>query len=156
MTADVRINNAEFSQAEALLAKLDAEMRSKAVPKSLERAADIIVAAAQREVPQPGYPGDDPKKKPLRDTIAKEVKTYPSGTVVAVVGPQYPAGAHGHLVHEGHEIWLPVPGYTKGADTVNTGRRSRPDPFLERAADGTTAAQGMAIVSTLRQAAANV
>jgi len=156
MSVEVKISESEFAEANALLQKVDQEMRRKAVPESLERAAKVVVDAAKVEVPQPGYPGDKPGKKPLRDTIAHEVRGYPSGTVVAVVGAQYPAGAHAHLVEKGHEIWLPSPPYTKGADSVSTGRRSEADPWLERASDNTQSRQIAAIMETLRSHAQTV
>jgi len=148
---EVKINESEFTAANALLAKVDKQLRGKAVEESLHRAAQVVVDAAKVEVPQPGYPGDKPGLKPLRDTISHEVRSYSSGTFVAIVGAQWPAGAHAMLVEKGHEIWLPSPPYTAGASTVNTGRRTEADPWLERASDNTQANQIGIIVSTLKQ-----
>ena len=126
----VEINEAEWANAHRLLDAVDRSVRKAATEEALKKASEVVVHAAKREVPQPGYPGDDPSKKPLRDTIAFVVREYEqTGTFVAVIGPQYPAGAHAHLVHEGHDIWLPSPPFTEGADTINTGRRTEPDPF---------------------------
>src|SRR6185503_1924540 len=55
-------------------------------------------------LPKPGYPGDKPELKPLRDATAVKVKEYPNGTIVALVGYEWGAGSHGHNVEEGHAI----------------------------------------------------
>ena len=149
MSVVLTISEREFEQANQLLKTLDLELRQIAVKSGLAKAADIVVAEAKRQVPQPGYPHDRPGKKPLRDTLTKKVDDYPGGTFVATVGAAYPAGAHAHLVHDGHEVWMPRPPGKKGAEAVNLGKKSRENRFLERAADNTSAQQVQAIISTL-------
>ena len=156
MTIELKIDDSEWLKAEALLQRVDRELRQEAVEESLEKASKIVEEEAKRQAPPPGYPGDKPRKKPLRDTISHKIEKYQSGNIVSIVGPQYPAGAHAHLVHEGHEIWVPKPPFTEGADTERTGQRTQPDKFLERAADNTQAAQAQAIVSTLTKRASSI
>lgn len=156
MTVQVTFNEADFTRADDLLRRLDRRVRKEAVHAAMKAASDIVVEAAKREVPQPGYPFDKPSKKPLRDTISFEIRDYPPDTVVSVVGPQYPAGAHAHLVEQGHEIWVPKPPFTEGADAERTGKRTQPDPFMERASDNTQGRQASAIVNTLSRFADTV
>jgi hypothetical protein len=63
----------------------------------LAAASKVVVKRARELVPKPGYAGDKPGLKPLRETIGHTVKTY-GQIFVAIIGPQRPAGAHGHLV----------------------------------------------------------
>jgi hypothetical protein len=156
MSVEVKIDEREFANINRILQDLDKRVRKEAVTVGLQNASAIVVNEAKAHVPKPGYPFDKPGKKPLRDTIGFEVRDYPSGTFVAVIGAQYPAGAHAHLVESGHEIWLPSPPYKVGADTVATGKRTKPVPFMERAADNTQSRQIAAITSTLKQFANSV
>jgi len=59
-------------------------------------------------LPKPGYPGDKPGLKALRDTIEEVVKKYGAkeqvGVLVGLVGFAWGAGSHGHIVEEGHRI----------------------------------------------------
>ncbi len=156
ISVEVKIDEREFADANRLLASLDERLRKKAVTESLENAARVVVQQAKIEVPQPGYPFDRPGKKPLRDTISFEIRDYPSGTFVAVVGAQYPAGAHAHLIEFGHEIWLPTPPYRDNAPAKRTGRKTDPNRFMERASDNTRSQQVTAIENTLRSHAQRV
>jgi hypothetical protein len=73
--------------------------------------------------------------KPLAETIAVEVRDY-GPRALAVIGPEYPAGAHGHNVENGHEevLW-----------GQPTGRRVPPHPFMRPAFDETQAEQQAAM-----------
>jgi hypothetical protein len=106
-----------------------------------------------------GDPTHHPENKPLRDTIAVEVRDY-GPRAMAVVGPQYPAGAHGHLVEFGHDI---VPrgesrsvgrGRVSGAKRKGgtTQGRARPMPFMRTAFDGTQSQQYAAMERIVSQA----
>jgi len=59
-------------------------------------------------LPKPGYPGDKPGLKALRDTIEEVVKKYGAkdqfGVLVGLVGFAWGAGSHGHIVEHGHRI----------------------------------------------------
>ena len=84
-----------------------------------------------------------PKAKPLNETIGVEVRDY-GIRQLAVVGPMYPAGAHGHLVEDGHEIIARGEGKTKGKERTKGGSKSggqslgraKPNAFMRRAFDG--------------------
>ena len=82
---------------------LNANERGTIIPKAIRAVAKVVQKAARQTVPQPGYPGDKPGLKPLRDTIAIKVIEY-SRAKVAIVSPQWPAGAHGWNVEFGHRI----------------------------------------------------
>lgn len=112
---------------------------------------------AARMAPGPGQPGYNyPSKgsarasrKRLRDTIGVKTRIYGrSKTIAGVVGPQYPAGAHGHLVEFGHRVvtggsvarvgrWskrgLPAAGVKTGKGIV--GGRAVAKPFLSPAVE---------------------
>lgn len=112
---------------------------------------------AARLAPAPGQPGYTyPSKgskragrKRLRDTMGVRTKIYSASKVLAgVVGPQYPAGAHGHLVEHGHRVvtggstrrvgrWnkrgLPNAGVRTGKGTVIG--YATPKPFLSPAVE---------------------
>jgi hypothetical protein len=90
-----------FEEADRLLAKIaDPERRNEAFVGGLRQASEAVVTRARELTPAPGYPGDKPGLKALRDTLGHVVKQYTT-TFVAVIGPQRPAGAHGHLVEGG-------------------------------------------------------
>lgn len=103
----------------------------KATREALRSAGRVVVKAAAALVPPPGYPGDKPELKPLRDTLAVEVKDG-DRAMYAVIGPQRPAGAHGHLVERAHK---------HVSHGKPTGRLTTPRPFLEPAAAETLAQQ---------------
>lgn len=111
--------------AERIMASLPAEL-NKQQRKALRKMGQVVVRRARALVPQPGYPGDKPEYKPLRDTIAVEVKE--GRQLFAVVGPKRPAGAHGHLVEYGHRVV---------SHGVDTGYVTEPHPFMEPAATET-------------------
>lgn len=136
----------ESGDLDGLLARLPIEVRRVSLKKAMRAAASVVVRRAKQPVARPGYPGDKADLKPLRDTIGAVVRDYEE-YVVAVVGPQHPAGAHGHLVEYGHEevLW-----------GVRTGRRVPPHPFLRPAADGTRAEQQAAMEGTLSRELENM
>lgn len=103
MTATIDISASKELEAELL--RLEAAARSPALIRGL-RAGGAVVAKRLRQIlPKPGYPGDKPGFKPLRDTVKAQVKEYQQGSVVvAVVGYEWGAGSHGHLVEYGHDI----------------------------------------------------
>lgn len=131
---------------------------SKQVTREMVKAAGEVVAARARTLCPVGDPTHHPENKPLRDTIAVEVRDYGVRSL-AVVGPQYPAGAHGHLVEFGHDI------VARGESTnVGKGRRSgakskggltsgrtQPKPFMRPAFDGTKGEQLAAMESVINR-----
>lgn len=85
------------------LRKLEGSVERRIVVQSIRKAAAPIVREMKRRAPR----GATHKKKleqgkgVLSKSIGVKTKKYPRGFAVAVVGPQWPAGAHGHLVEFG-------------------------------------------------------
>jgi hypothetical protein len=122
-----------------LLKQIDPTDRLLGLKHALKAAGTIVVKRAQDLCPKPGYPGDDPTKKPLRDSIGMEVRVY-DHAIVIVIGPEYPAGAHGHLIEFGHYHVM---------FGVVTGDFLPAQPFMRPAADETKSEQDAAITSVL-------
>jgi len=119
--------------------------------KALRAAGKVVVKRARELCPRSSRTGtregwsnktagSRTGAKPLAETIGVVVRKYDT-TSVAVVGPQYPAGALGHLVEYGHK--LIVYGHP-------TGRRVPPKPFLRPAADETKDEQEAAMLRVLK------
>jgi hypothetical protein len=86
-----------------------------AVESALKPAGRIFAKAITAAAPSPGYPGDKPNRKPLKESIAYKIKSYrsrrkgqrgrrgkKSGISFLAVGGKWPEGAHAHLVERGH------------------------------------------------------
>ena len=100
-----------------------------------------VVKTAQAFVPE-GDPYDRAEKQALRDTSKKKVKTYnKGGTIVAIVGPSYPSGAHGHLVEFGHRVVT--------HDGVDTGETVLGEEFMLPAAMATERQQTERLITKL-------
>jgi hypothetical protein len=106
----------------------------------VQAGGEVLATAAKAECPR--NPLDD-AQIPLYATIM--VKTVDYGIrSLAVVGPQYPEGAHGHLVEFGHEIIARGEGKSGGKERAKGGikaggqslGRSKPNAFMRRAFDG--------------------
>lgn len=86
-----------------------AAQRAETIRNGVRAGMAPVIDAARTRVQQPGKPDYTPRhgrrkaKKKLRDTIGQLTRIY-QNHVVGVVGPQAPAGAHGHLVEGGHRI----------------------------------------------------
>jgi hypothetical protein len=76
----------------------------------MRKVGNGIKSQTKAILPKPGYPGDKPEMKPLRETLKVKVKNYNGGAIkVMVVGYSYSrtkgqGGNHGHLVEGGHDI----------------------------------------------------
>lgn len=97
-----------FREADSLLVAIDKQYRGKAVDQVLRKIGKKIASKTRAILPAPGYPGDKPGLKPLRETLKTKVVSYQDGSVkVAVVGYTYSrtpgeGGNHGHLLEGGH------------------------------------------------------
>lgn len=129
-----RIDLHGYDQVMRDLDKIDRTLSQDARREAAQAAGDVVKARARQLCPV-GDPAHNPGAKPLRDTIAAETRDYDQRTLV-VIGPEYPAGAHGHLVEYGHDevVW----GH-------RTGRRVPPQPFMRPAFDGTKQEQQAAM-----------
>lgn len=136
---DVSVNYDEIGL--ELLQSLEGANRLLGLRRALKKGADVVAKRAKELCPKPGYPGDDPDKKALVDTIGVNVWIGDSA-IVAYIGPQYPAGAHGHLIEFGHILVIhgQVVGFVQ------------PKPFMRPAADGTKSEQESAVKSELQAA----
>lgn len=104
-SAQVSVQITGWKEIGEQLERLPIEARGIELEKAVRKGLNRIKKRARELVPPPGYPGDKPGLKPLRDTIGTVLRRYKGGVVIAgVVGPEYPAGAHGHLVEHGHRI----------------------------------------------------
>lgn len=107
---ELSIKEAGWRAADQLLAKLDIAVRGKTLNDALRKVGNQIKQQTQTILPKPGYPGDKPDMKPLRETLRVKVKEFRSGEVkVMVVGYTYSrakgqGGNHGHLLEQGHDI----------------------------------------------------
>lgn len=132
----------------------------------MRKACNVVSRRAKELCPGPGYPGDKKDLKPLRDTIGSVVKSYGPDVTVGIVGPQYPAGAHGHLIEGGtkpHTIREKpqTPGTTMvmevDGDAVFLGPKiehpgTKPNPFMASASAETRDAQQAAIIGSINAA----
>lgn len=140
-SAQVKIT--ETANTVGLLKQLPLAVRRVYMHRAIARACRIVVKRAKRLVPVgQARTGKKSGKKHLGDTIAFVVRRYAGREEksVGVVGPQYPAGAHGHLVEHGHEEVL---------FGRRTGRRVPPSPFMRPAVDQTQSEQLAALDNEL-------
>ena len=148
----VSVNISDPQNIDAQLAKLNLLVRGPALTKALRSGGKVVASAAKALCPRSTGSRDGWSAstraaragvKPLADTIAVVVRDYGEKKAV-IVGPQYPAGALGHLVEFGHAevLWGKPPG-----------RRVPPKPFLRPAADQTVGQVDSAVISELQKAA---
>lgn len=74
------------------LASLERKAARRAISKGLRAAATPLVKSARQQTPV--GTGN------LRKSLTKKIKNY-QGVQLVVIGPGFPAGAHGHLVERG-------------------------------------------------------
>lgn len=150
MGNSVSVRTEETGDMERLLSDIDVTLRRKAARDAV-RAAGNVVAKRARQLCQRSARTGTRKHwsnntesqrqgvKPLADTIGVVVRDY-GDVFVAIVGPQYPAGALGHLVEFGH-AWV--------AWGQVTSEEIKPSPFMRPAADETTSEQVAALTNKL-------
>jgi hypothetical protein len=136
------------------LGQVEQRLRTTALKKALRAGGKVVANRARQLAPrslQTGTWDAWSKKtegaragaKPLAETIGVVVRDY-GHTLVLLVGPEYPAGALGHLVEYGHAEYL---------WGQATGRRVPPKPFLRPAADETEDQVNAVVLETLRKEA---
>lgn len=126
----------------ALLEQLPIELRLKWLPAGIRKGSRIIQKRMKELCPKGGpREGEKSGKKHLRDTIGVVQRKYKSGRLLAAyIGPEYPAGAHGHLVEFGH----------KGV-FGDMSKRVPPKPFARPAFDEKQGEAQAAIVDELKR-----
>jgi len=101
----ISIDPRSIRAADNLLKAIEESARGAAIGRVMRSAGQVVRDRVREVLPRPGYPGDKPELKPLRDTVAVKVKNYQGGFYkVLIVGYALPAGAHGHLVEFGHDM----------------------------------------------------
>lgn len=94
-----------WKEAQELLEKIPILARGAALTGAIRNGMNSVKRRAVQLCPPAGYPGDKPGKIPLAETIIVAMRSWKGGWIVGgLVGPEYPAGAHGHLVEHGHRI----------------------------------------------------
>jgi HK97 gp10 family phage protein len=137
------------------LGRVEQRLRTTALKKALRAGGRVVAARAKQLAPRSIQTGtwdawskstEEARRgaKPLAETIGVTVRDY-GHTLVLLVGPEYPAGALGHLVEYGHAEYL---------WGQATGRRVPPKPFMRPAADETEDQVDSAVIDTLRKEAA--
>ena len=129
------------------LAAITTRMKKNYVRKGVRAGGAIVIKAAKENLPK-GKRGRINKKgdkiKGLRRSITQRVKTYPSGVIISVVGPDYKTAPHGHLVEFGHKMVGHKPG-KKNLGVV------RAHPFLRPAVDKSKQAVMTAVQRKIRE-----
>lgn len=156
--AGVKMELTGYDELMAKLDKIETTLADKIRGQMVAAAGEIVIAKAKTLV-RHGDPRHHPEAKQLADTIGMVVRDYKQRSL-AVVGPEYPAGAHGHLLEFGHDIVPRGEGKVKGASRaagakkkggITTGR-ARPFPFLRPAFDSTKGQQVSAMESVMARA----
>lgn len=166
-TVGIVISQTGLDEIESQLARIPMKMRERAMARGFERGGKIIAERAKQLRPK-GGPRTGVKRhhKHLRDTIGVVVRHYGYGVWLTVVGPQHPAGAHGHLVEHGHRMVVggsvkPLPGSQRvSAPTARGGRTGKgrvvghvqPYPFLAPAAAETAQQVEQMVIATVTEA----
>lgn len=163
MTAQVRIEISDefFQEIDQQLSRLGAIQRQPALQAGIRKGLGVIKQRVRQILPKPGYPGDKPNKKALRDTLQIKVKEYGNDGryIVGVVGYSWGAGSHGHIVEHGHRIATggKLQRLKGGHNPLATGRVGGFVPgkfYLERAAQSSKAEFEQAIRDSIEQAIA--
>lgn len=102
--SSIEISTSELGKADEVLKQLGGGwLGNQALRRAMTATGKIVIREAKARAPKPGYDGDKPGLKPLRDTIGQAFREYTAARVI-VIGPMAPAGAHGHLVEHGHRM----------------------------------------------------
>ena len=135
---------------EKLLAKLPWDLRAKSLGQAARAGGSVVRNDARKRAPI-GDQKHNPGATALKKTIAVTVRYYDNDRrAVAVVGPRYPQGAHGHLVEDGHDV-IVSRGSRKGQKPLTGTARVEGKEFLAPAADSTKSQQTAAVLKKLRQ-----
>jgi len=128
------------------LDRVDEALSGKVKREMVKAAADVVARRARQLCPRSATTGSRrhwSRKtatarggvKPLAETIGVEVRDY-GPRALAVVGPEYPAGALAHLVE-----FAGVDAYDRVMWGRQTNRPAKPQPFMRPAFDETQAEQ---------------
>jgi hypothetical protein len=152
--ASIEIDKNSWDAADAMLAKILAGARGPTVDKGLRKIGNQIKSQTKSILPKPGYPGDKPGMKPLRETLKVKVVNYRGGEIkVMVVGYTYSrtpgqGGNHGHLLEGGHDIVVGGP-KKKGGQVVG---HVQPYEYMIRVVEENKASHQVNFVATIQKA----
>lgn len=151
---ELSIKESAWKAADQLLAKLEIQVRGKTIDDAMRKVGNEIKSQTKAILPKPGYPGDKPEMKPLRETLKVKVKQYKGGAVkVMVVGYSYSrtkgqGGNHGHLVEGGHDIV--ISGSKKKGGTVIG--HVKPHEYMIRVTNSTKTQQQSTLITGITKA----
>ncbi len=111
----IEFDKAAFNRIDATLAAIETNLRGKAMDRGLRAIGSQVKQKTAAILPKPGYErftrtSNEPYKdkdgpKPLAQTIKTKIVNYAGGLIkVAIIGYEWPAGAHGHIVESGHDM----------------------------------------------------
>lgn len=123
----IDFDKAAFDRIDQVLAAIETNVRGSAMDKGLRAIGRHVKQQTVAVLPKPGYErftrtkgepySDKDGPKPLGQTIKTKIVNYAGGLVkVAIIGYEWPAGAHGHIVETGHD--MVVGGKKKSGGTV--------------------------------------
>lgn len=115
MRIDISPDKAAFDRMDVILSKIEANVRGDAINKGLRAIGRQVASGTKAALPKPGYErftrptgtaySDKDGPKPLGQTVKTKLIQHAGGLVkVAIIGYEWPAGAHGHLVEMGHDL----------------------------------------------------
>lgn len=105
MQSSVQISDDFFRTVDRQLSQFEIIGRSKVLDAGIRKGLNLVKSRVRDILPKPGYPGDKPGLKPLRDTVSVRIRRYQNDRyVVGMVGYEWGAGSHGHVVEHGHRI----------------------------------------------------
>lgn len=143
------LNMKESGDLVQALDSMEHDLRNVELVKALKEAGKVVQRKAKANVSEPGYPGDKPGLKPLRETIIVVIRQYGSKRF-AYVGPKWPEGNHGFNVEHGHRV---VYVDRKTGKKVEKGTAA-PHPFLAPAFEDSRSEIVSIITKSLQDAAA--
>lgn len=156
---EISIDESSIKAIDAELAKIDIAARGPAIGNAIRSVGKMISKRTADVLPKPGYTKytrpkgikyqDKDGLKPLGETLATKVITVREGVVkVGIIGYAWPAGNHGHLVEQGHDL---VKGGKKDKGGTVIGR-VEPTEYLVRIVAETRQEQQNILISSVTKA----
>lgn len=124
-----KLNLPAFDHLTQQLRMMGSKVERKVMRKSLKAGAGVILRAAKALAPVGRTKN---LKKSMAISRGVRIRKYPHGTMMAVLGPGWPLGAHGPIVEEGTKMRRTRSGASRG--------RMPAMPFLAPAVAAQTAA----------------
>ena len=110
----IEFDTVAMNRIDAALSAIETNLRGQAVDRGLRAIGSHVRQKTQAVLPKPGYARytrtkheeyrDKDGPKPLEQTIKTKIVGTPGIVRVAIIGYEWPAGAHGHLVESGHDM----------------------------------------------------